>query len=105
MQNITIGRFEADDTAQGAITPGDKSWQLVIDKDGFPHLYVRAPLTIDGEKTSGMVLLDEFLQDGVTVRELMESEFGEPIPEDQLDAAYAECMERRGALGVPCPRL
>jgi hypothetical protein len=105
MQNITIGRFEADDTAQGAVTPGDKSWQLVIDKDGYPHLYVRTPLTLNGEKTSGMVLLDEFLPEGVTVRSLMQNEYGEPIPEDQLDEAYAECMERRGELGVSCPRL
>ncbi len=44
MQNIIIGRFESDPEAQGVIRPEDGSWQLVLDKDGIPHLYVRANL-------------------------------------------------------------
>lgn len=107
MQNITIGRFEKDDTAQGAITPGDKSWQLVIDKDGFPHLYVAVNIRSDaGELTKGMVCVEDFLIEKLTIRDLMSGgEFGGELVEDEEEAAHAEYLASREATGIPCPRI
>lgn len=105
MQNITIGRFEADDTAQGAITPGDKSWQLVIDKDGFPHLYVAVPVRVDGEMTTGMACVEDYLVDKLTIRDLMTSEAGDELSPEEEEAAFAEYLASREETGIPCPRL
>lgn len=41
MERISIGRLESHPEALGVIEPESKRWQLVIDKGGFPHLYLR----------------------------------------------------------------
>ncbi len=103
MQNITIGRFETDDTAQGAITPGDKSWQLVIDKDGYPHLYVRTSFDHEEQRVAGLVLVEDWLPEGVTIRSLMEGETEPCSPADE-ERGHAEWLARRDVNPVPCPR-
>ena len=63
MQSISIGRFDKDPQAQGVIKPEDGRWQLVLDKDGYPHLYVQVQIeNDDGEGTTpGMFCLDDML--------------------------------------------
>lgn len=56
MQNITIGRYPEDPQAQGAIKPEDGRWQLVLDREGYPHLYVQINTTDDeGKPIKGML--------------------------------------------------
>lgn len=106
MQNITIGRFDADPEAQGVIKPGDGSWQLVLDKEGIPHLYVRCKLEVEaeGDPSEGLLCIDDMLIDKLTIKDLMLSKFGgKPSPEEEEKAA-AEWAERKATHGIPCPR-
>lgn len=101
MQNIVIGRYAADPQAQGSVQDEEGRWQVVIDKDGFPHFYVR--IQIEGGKT-GMLCLDDVLPEGMDTRALMCSEFGGELDGDELAAAEREYEARREAVPVPCPR-
>lgn len=105
MVNITIGRFEADDEAQGVIRPEDGRWQLVIDKDGYPHLYVQIKVLDDEDApTKSMLCLDDMLPKELTIRDLMDGgEFGSKLsPEDEAEA-YQEFLADREKNLIPCP--
>lgn len=97
--NITVGRLGPDADAQGVIKPSDGSWQLVIDKDGVPHLWLSTLVEDDdGRTVTGMVPLDLFLAEGATVANIMGSVFrGAPSAEE---AAIAEDI---GKHGLSCP--
>jgi len=100
MQNVTIGRFDADPDAQGVIKPDDNSWQLVIDKEGCPHLYLRVALEEGG---TGMLALDDLLPDNLSVRELAGSSFGGALSPEEEREAQEELAARRAAAPIPCP--
>lgn len=103
MQNITIGRFDKDPQAQGCIRPENGSWQLVLDKDGFPHLWIQVTLEEDGKPIKGMLCLEDLLPPEQSVQTLMGGGgvFEVPTQEEQ-DKAYAEyCNTERE---IPCPR-
>jgi hypothetical protein len=102
MFNITVGRLPQDPEAQGVIRPADNSWQLVIDKDGFPHLWLRVKGQ-DGE--TGMVPLDMFLQEDCSVKDIMMSEFGGEITdESEIGEALLDWESAKERLGIPCPK-
>lgn len=101
MENITIGRFEGDETAQGVIKPESGNWQLVLDKDGFPHLYIRCK--IEGGLT-GLLLLEDLLPGEQTVRDLMTGEFGGECTEEEELEGMREFEASRARSGIPCPR-
>lgn len=101
MQNIVIGRYADDPQALGSVRDENGRWQVVIDKDGFPHFYVRVK-TDSGE--TGLLCLDDVLPDGMDTRALMSSEFGGELEGEQLAEAIAEYEARREAAPVPCPR-
>lgn len=109
MQSITIGRYEQDPEAQGCIRPEDGRWQLVIDRDGYPHLYVEVNVEAgpdtDGKPAKGLLLVSDLFGEGVgTIREIMEGTFGgHLLPEDQ-EVAHRELISIRAAHPVPCPR-
>lgn len=106
MKNICIGRFEADPEAQGVIRPEDNRWQLVIDKDGYPHLYIECHLRQeDGSLVKGLFLVEDMLPPDLSIRDLMDGgEFGGTIPPEEEEAAYAEWLERKERFKLPCPR-
>lgn len=108
MQPITVGRFEDDLKAQGVIRPADDTWQLVIDAEGFPHLYVRCKLEQDTpeDPASGMVCVEDFFHPemGLTIPDLMRSTFGGKLSPEEEDAAHAEYLAKMEATGRPCPR-
>lgn len=106
MQNITIGRFESDPEAQGVIRPGDDSWQLVIDKEGYPHLFVRVKIEQEGEEpTTGMFLLEHLLPDKLTVKSIMsEGSFGGALAPEEEEEAWQEYLQDKEERGLPCPR-
>ena len=104
MLNITIGRFDADPQAQGVVRPEDGSWQVVIDKDGFPHFYIKVKCEDTGH--TGMLCLEDMLdgEGDVTIRDLMTSTFGGHLSGEEEAEALREYMERKERTGVPCPR-
>ena len=106
MQNITIGRYDSDPEAQGVIKPEDGRWQLVIDKDGYPHLYVESTLEEDdGTKVKGMFLVEDMLLEGMTVRDLMDGGcFGGKLSPEEEAKAQLEYERSRAETGIPCPR-
>jgi hypothetical protein len=105
MQNITIGRYDNDPEAQGCIKPEDGRWQLVIDKDGYPHLYVESTIEEEGgSKVKGMFLLEDMLPDDMTVKDIMEGAFGGKLSPEEEAEAKLEFERSRAASGIPCPR-
>lgn len=106
MQSISIGRFDQDPQAQGVIRPEDNSWQLVLDKEGFPHLYIRCQLEDagDGKPGTGFLCIEDMLPDGTTIPDLMKSTFGGKLPPEEEEKAHSEFLARKEATGIPCPR-
>ena len=106
MQNVHIKRFAKDPTAQGCIEPEDRSWQLVLDAKGFPHLYVRVTLEEDGDGMShGFLALDDMLPEGTTVEDLMTSEFGGKLtPEEEAKEFAKYKADMDAGKRPPCPR-
>jgi hypothetical protein len=106
MYNVTVGRFDHDPSAQGVIRPQDGSWQLVIDKNGYPHLYVRCKLEDvgDGEPGTGLLCIEDMLPDDLTIPDLMKSPFGGILSPEEEEKAYKEYLARKDRTGIPCPR-
>lgn len=107
LQDIKISRFEEDPQAQGVIRPEDGRWQLVIDKDGYPHLYVQVTIDQDedGHVIKGMFCLDDMLPKDLGVRDLMDGgSFGGRLAPEEEEAAFQEYLEDRERRQIPCPR-
>lgn len=107
MQDITIGRFDKDPEAQGVIRPKDGSWQLVIDKEGYPHLYIRCALEKEApeDPDSGLLCVEDMLApEGTTIPDLMKSVFGGKLSPEEEAEAHAAYLKSREASGIPCPR-
>lgn len=106
MQNIIIGRYDKDPEAQGVIKPQDGRWQLVLDKDGYPHLYVEVNVKgDDGEITRGLFCVEDMLPDKMSIRDLMDGGAfeGTLTPEEEEKAHEAFVQDRDERL-IPCPR-
>lgn len=106
VQSITIGRYDQDPEAQGVIKPEDGRWQVVIDKDGYPHLYIQVQVENDeGETVPGMFCLEDMLPEKMTVRDLMDGGvFGGKLPPEEEEQAHQEYLEDREQRKIPCPR-
>lgn len=106
MQNITIGRYDKDPQAQGCIQPEDGRWQLVLDKDGYPHLYVQVNIeNDDGTKDKGMLAIEDMLIEKMTVRDLMDGGcFGGQLAPEEEEEAFEEYQRDREERKIPCPR-
>ncbi len=103
MYSIKVGRFEQDPTAQGVVRPEDDSWQLVVDKDGYPHLYIRVK-SEEGE-TGLLCIEDMLIGDGnLTIPDLMKGTFGGQLPPAEEEAAHQDFLARKERTGIPCPR-
>lgn len=106
MQNIIIGRFEQDPQAEGVIRPEDGRWQLVLDKDGYPHLYVQINTRDDsGAPIKGMLCLEDMLVGKLSVRDLMDGEFDGKLPPEDEEEAYQAFLKDRETTHIPCPRM
>jgi hypothetical protein len=104
MYNITVGRFEEDPSAQGVIRPSDESWQLVIDKDGYPHLYISVKCEEDGH--TGLLCIEDMLigNGELTIPDLMKGTFGGHLSGEEESKAMQEYLARKEKTGIPCPR-
>lgn len=104
MNHISIGRFDKDPSAQGVVEPEDGSWQLVIDKDGYPHLYIRVKYEKDeGGEGTAMLALDDMLDEDLQIRDLMEGTFGGKCSPEEEQQAYEEWKARKEKYSIPCP--
>ncbi len=103
--DIRIKRY-SDDQSQMTIAPDDGRWQLVVDKEGIPYLYVRVKgePNSQGQGAEGLLCVDDMLPVGCKTKDLMLSEFGPPLEGEEEDAAYAEYMAEREENPIPCPR-
>lgn len=104
MKNIQIKRYDNDPTLRGYIEPDDKKWQLVIDKEGYPHLWIRvqaasAEETGTGKPLAGYLSIEDMLPPELSIRDLMEGTFGEPVSEEQAEEFMANHEPKS-----PCPR-
>lgn len=107
MYNISVQRLPEDPEAQGVVRAQDGSWELVVDKDGCPHLSVRAKLepTENRPDTSGLISIEMFLQDGMGIRDIMLSTFGGEVTDPkEIEEAQREWGETKKRLGIPCPK-
>lgn len=109
--NITIGRLDSDPTAQMVIQPEDRRWQVVVDKDGYPHLFVEVNVgagpDTGGKPCKGMFCVEDVLPDGAKIRDLMgEGTFEDPVTEPaEIAAADEAFIKERAESQIPCPRL
>lgn len=103
MYNIAVQRLPEDPEAQGVIRAQDGSWQLIVDKEGFPHLWVR--VKSEGGTETGLIPIEMFMQEGVGIKDIMLSEFGGEITDpEEIAAAEQEWLEDKARLGIPCPK-
>jgi hypothetical protein len=101
MNSIHVKRYENDPELQGCIEPEDRRWQLLIDKEGVPHLVVQTNVEMDdGQVTHGYFAIDDILPPDVTVSDIMKSTFGGRLsPEEE-----AKLIDEDFRSKAPCPR-
>lgn len=106
MENITIGRYDRDPEAQGVIRPESGRWQLVIDNEGYPHLFVEATIEDDdGTKTKGLFCIEDMMLEGLCIKDLMDGgTFGGKLTPEEEEEAAREYEASRKTTGIPCPR-
>jgi hypothetical protein len=106
MQNIIIGRYDQDPEAQGVIRPENGRWQLVLDKDGYPHLFVEVNVEgDDGQPTKGMFCIEDMLPEKMSVRDLMDGgAFGGTLTPEEEKKAEEAFLKDREERHIPCPR-
>ena len=98
MTNISVRRY-TDHPAkhQGSVRPEDGRWQLVLDEQGNPHLFLRVFVEPD---VPGWLALDDLLPsntttgEALTVADLIDGEAGDELPPDEIEAAYEEYLAR-----------
>lgn len=106
MYNIAIARLPEDPEAQGVIRAADGSWQVVVDKDGVPHLYVECQVeTDDGKPVTGLFCVEDLMPDDMKIRDIMKGgTFGGKLSPEEEAAAVAEIEADRKAHPIPCPK-
>lgn len=105
MEDIIVGRYDRDPQAQGVIRPKSGKWQLVIDNEGYPHLFVESNIEGDnGEATKGLFCLEDLLPEDMKVKDIMNSTFGGELLPEEVEEAEREYLAGRMATGIPCPR-
>ena len=98
MQNSSVRRYTDHPVKhQGAVVPEDGRWQLVLDEQGVPHLFLRVFVE---PGVPGWLALDDLLSsntttgEALTVADLIDGEAGDELPPEELEAAYEEYLAR-----------
>lgn len=105
MEDITVGLYDRDPQAQGCIRPKSGKWQLVIDNEGYPHLFVESNIEGDnGENIKGMFCIEDMLPGDMKIKDIMNSTFGGELSPEGQEKAPLEYLEGRKVSGIPCPR-
>lgn len=74
--------YPEDPETLAVVQPETGRWKLVVDKDGYPHLYLEVKVVDEGELVKGLVCVDDLLPEGLSIRSLQdEGAFEEPTPE------------------------
>lgn len=105
MEKVLIERYDDDPEALGRVYAESGRWELIIDKENVPHLYVQCNVEADdGEVVKGMLCIDDMLPGDMSLQDIMQSTFGGKLsPEEEAEAAK-EWNERHSEAGIPCPR-
>lgn len=80
-----------DPEVQAVVQPENGRWKLVVDKDGYPHLYLEVKVVDDGELVKGLVCVDDLLPEGLSIRALQD----EGAFDELSSEALAEATESR----------
>ena len=105
MEDIIVGRYDRDPQAQGVIRPKNGKWQLVLDNEGYPHLFVEANLEGENGNTfKGMLCIEALLPENMKIKDIMLSTFGGKLSPEEEEEAMQEYLAGREATGIPCPR-
>lgn len=98
MTNISVRRYTNHPAKhQGSVHPEDGRWQLVLDEQGVPHLFLRVQVE---PGVPGWLALDDLLPvnqktgEALTVADLIDGEAGDELPPEELEAAYEEYQAR-----------
>lgn len=106
MEKVLIERYEDDKEALGCVRAESGRWELIVDKENVPHLYVQCDVEADdGQTVKGMFCVEDMLPEGWSIADLMHegSRFeGRCSPEDE--AAAAEEWRVRHEK-IPCPTM
>ena len=90
MDDIQIRRFRNDERGyQGCIEPASGKWQLCLDKEGLPHLFLR--VWMDEAKTeSGWLCVDDLLPDELEPAGMIDGIAGPPASDEEASAIHTE---------------
>lgn len=105
MEKILIERFDNDPNGDlGRVAAESGRWELLIDADNVPHLYVETNVETDGgDVVKGMFCIEDMMHDGMGIADLMLSTFGGQLsPEERAEAE--EEWETRTEKDKPLPR-
>jgi hypothetical protein len=104
MEKILIERFENDPNGDlGRVAAESGRWEVLIDADNVPHLYVETNVETDGgEVVKGMFCIEDMMHDGMGIADLMLSTFGGQLSPEDEQAAVDEWQIKTA--GRPCPR-
>lgn len=86
MHDIRIRRFTDHDRGyQGCIEPEDGKWQLCLDAEGLPHLFLRVYLD-EARTQPSWLCVDDLLPDELEPAGMIDGIAGEPLPYDEAEA-------------------
>lgn len=100
MSDIRIRRFDNHPHGwEGAIEPHDGRWQVCIDENGLPKLFLRVWVEDDGRRVAGLVDFDHFSDHPIADVVDSEATNEDLLTEEEADAFFAEMT----AKGYRCP--
>ena len=103
MEKILIDRYEDDPEALGCVRAESGRWEVIVDKENVPHLYVETNVEADdGEVIKGMFCVEDMLPKDWTIKDIMLSTFGGKLSPEEEAEAIAEFKASREKTGIPC---
>jgi hypothetical protein len=98
MEKVLIERWDDCANYLGRVRAESGRWEVLIDKENVPHLYVEThiePDEEDGEVIKGMFCIEDMLPDDWTIKGIMLSQFGGSLPEEDEALAVTEWAEKK----------
>jgi hypothetical protein len=102
MEKVLIERWDDCANYLGRVRAESGRWEVLIDRENVPHLYVQThlePDEEDGEVIKGMFCVEDMLPEGWTVKDIMLSQFGGTLSDEEREAAEKEHEEKAAARG------
>lgn len=100
MEKVLIERYDDCANYLGRVYAESGRWEVLVDKENVPHLYVQThiePDEEDGEVVKGMFCVEDMLPDDLTIKDIMLSQCGGSLSDEEEAEAAAEWAQRRDA--------